>query len=96
MAIKNLLDDFQNALSIAQAGIKGTLKSLKKTQSQAKKPTARKRTPKKKVNDGNKMKPKDQPKQKLPSRNPDKPVIVSRAVVLRKPRKQTPARKSNK
>ena len=43
MAIKNLLDDFRNALSIAQAGIKGTLKSLKKTQSQAKKPTARKR-----------------------------------------------------
>ena len=29
MAVKNLLDDFQNALSIAQAAIKGTLKSLK-------------------------------------------------------------------
>ena len=46
MAIKNLIGDLQNALSIAQAGIKGTLKSLKKPQSQAKKPTARKRTKK--------------------------------------------------
>jgi hypothetical protein len=47
MATKNLLDDFKNALSIARAGIKGTLKSLKKTQSKAKKRTTRKRTPKK-------------------------------------------------
>ncbi len=47
MAIKNLIGGLQNALSIAQAGIKGTLNSLKKTQSQAKKLTARKRTSKK-------------------------------------------------
>ena len=47
MAIKNLIGDLQEALSIAQAGIKGTLKSLKKTQSKAKKSTARKRTSKK-------------------------------------------------
>jgi hypothetical protein len=47
MAKKNVLDGFQNALSIAQAGIKGTLKSLIKSQSKAKKLTARKRTPKK-------------------------------------------------
>jgi hypothetical protein len=37
MANKKLLDDFQNALSIAQAGIKGALKSLKKSSSKAKK-----------------------------------------------------------
>ena len=47
MALKNLIGDLQDALSIAQAGIKGTLKSLKKTQSKVKKPTARKRTSKK-------------------------------------------------
>lgn len=47
MAIKTLIGDLQNALSIVQAGIKGTLNSLKKTQSQAKKPTVRKRTSKK-------------------------------------------------
>lgn len=47
MAIKNLIGDLQNALSIAQAGIKGTLNSLKKAQPQAKKPTVRKRTSKK-------------------------------------------------
>ncbi|MDN5940674.1 MAG: hypothetical protein L0H94_02235 [Nitrospira sp.] len=46
MAIKNLIGDLQNALSIAQAGIKGTLKSLKSPRPKAKKPTARKRTSK--------------------------------------------------
>ena len=47
MAVKNFLNDLQNALAIAQAGIKGTLKSLKNAQSKAKKLTARKRIPKK-------------------------------------------------
>jgi hypothetical protein len=94
VAIKNLLDDFQNALSIAQAGIKGTLKSLKKTQSQAKKPTARKRTPKKKVHDGVMKKPKAKRKQKRRVRNPSDLVIKARAAVPRKPSKQKSARKS--
>jgi hypothetical protein len=47
MAIKDLLDDLQNRLSIAQAGLKGALTSLKKTQSQTKKLIAGTRTPKK-------------------------------------------------
>lgn len=94
MAIKNLLDDFQNALSIAQAGIKATVKSLKKTQSQAKKLTARKRTPKKKVHDGGMTKPQAKRKQKRPARNPADLVIRARAVVPRKPSKHKPARKS--
>lgn len=94
MAIKNLLDDFQNALSIAQAGIKGTLKSLKKTQSQAKKLTARKRTPKKKVHDGGMTKPKAKRKQKQRVRNPSNLVIKARAAVPRKPSKQKPAKTS--
>lgn len=49
MGVKNLLDDVKDALSIAQAGIKGTLKALKKTPSKAKKLPARKRTPKKSI-----------------------------------------------
>jgi hypothetical protein len=47
MAVKNLLEDVKSALSIAQAGIKGTLKSLKKAQSKTKKRTTKKPTPKK-------------------------------------------------
>jgi hypothetical protein len=94
MAIKNLLDDFQNALSIAQAGIKGTMKSLKQAQSQAKKRTVRKRTPKKKVHDGGMKKPKAKRKQKRRVRNPSDLVIKARAAVPRKPNKQKPARKS--
>jgi hypothetical protein len=94
MAIKNLLGDFKNALSIAQAGIQGTLKSLKQSQSQAKKRTARKRTPKKKVPDGGMTKPQAKRKQKRRVRKPTKLVIESRAVVSRKPNKQTLARKS--
>jgi len=58
MALKNLIGDLQDALSIAQAGIKGTLKSLKKTRSQAKKSTARKRTSKKVAPSVTKRKPK--------------------------------------
>jgi hypothetical protein len=94
MAIKNLLDDFQNALSIAQAGIKGTMKSLKQAQSQAKKRTVRKRTPKKKVPAGGRTKPTVKRKQKQRVRNPSNLVIKARAAVSRKPSKQTPARKS--
>lgn len=94
MAIKNLLDDFQNALSIAQAGIKGTLKSLKKTQFQAKKLTVRKRTPKEKVYDGGMTKPKAKRKQKQRVRNPSNLVIRARAAVPRKPSKQKPTKKS--
>jgi hypothetical protein len=94
MAIKNLLDDFQNALSIAKAGIKGTLKSLKKTQSPAKNLTARKRTPKKNVHAGGITKPTAKRTQKRPARTPTNLVIRARAVVPRKPSKQKPAKKS--
>jgi hypothetical protein len=58
MALKNLLGDLQNALSIAQAGIQGTLKSLKQAQSQAKKLTAGIRTSKKMASPGIDRKPK--------------------------------------
>jgi hypothetical protein len=47
MGIKNLLDDVHKAVSIAQAGIKGTLESLKKSPSKAKKRTVTTRTQKK-------------------------------------------------
>ena len=94
MGIKNLLDDVHNAVSIAQAGIKGTLESLKKTPSKPKKQTVRIRIPKKKVRDESIMKPPAKPKQKRRVRNPFKLVMVSRAVVTRKPNKQKPVRKS--
>jgi len=94
MAIKNLLGDLQNALSIAQAGIKGTMKSLKQAQSKAKKRTVRKRTPRKKAPAGGKTKPKAKRKQKRRARNPSDLVIKARAAVPRKPSKQKPARKS--
>lgn len=94
MTIKNLLDDFQNAVSIAQAGIKATVKSLKKAQSKAKKLSVRKGTLKKKVPAGGRTKPQAKPKQKRRVRNPSKLVIKARAAVLRKPSKQRPARKS--
>jgi hypothetical protein len=58
MVKNNLLAEFQNALSIAQAGIKGTVKSLIKSQSKTKKQTARKRTPKKMASAGIHRKPK--------------------------------------
>ena len=58
MRIKNLLDDVKQAVSIAQAGIKGTLESLKKTPSQAKKRPVRTRNPKKKVTAGGRTQPK--------------------------------------
>jgi hypothetical protein len=90
MGIKNILDDVHNAVSIAQAGIKGTLESLKKTPSKPKKQTVRIRIPKKKVRDESIMKP----KQKRRVRNPSKLVMVSRAVIARKPNKQKPVRKS--
>ena len=92
--MKNLLDNLQNALSIAQAGIKGTMKSLKNAQSKATKRTVRKRTPKKKIPAGGRTKPTVQRKQKRRVRNPSKLVIVSSDVVPRKPSKQKPAGKS--
>jgi hypothetical protein len=94
MAKTTLLVDFQNALSIAKAGIKGTLRSLKKTQYQAKKLTARKRTPKKKVHAGGMTKPKAKRKPKQRVRNPSNLVIKARAAVPRKPSKQKPAKTS--
>ena len=69
MAIKNLLGDLQNALSIAQAGIKGTLKSLNQAQSQAKKLTAGIRTSKKMVSPGIDRKPKTKRKTMAQSRS---------------------------
>jgi hypothetical protein len=71
MAVKKILDDLQNALSIAQAGIQGTLKSLMKTKSKAKKPTARKRT----------NKPKAKPKKRLSAKSPTDPMHLARSVV---------------
>ena len=87
--MKNLLDNFQNALSIAQAGIKGTMDSLKNAQSKAKKRTVRKRTPKKKVPAGGRTKPTAKR-----TRNPSKLVIKARAAVPRNPSKPKPAKKS--
>ncbi|OAI45791.1 hypothetical protein AYO43_07565 [Nitrospira sp. SCGC AG-212-E16] len=94
MAAKKILDDLQNAVSIAQAGIKATLKSLIKAQSKAKKLTARKRAPKKQVAKKGMTTPSARPKQKLPGRNPSKLVIRARAAVPRTPNKQNPAKKS--
>jgi hypothetical protein len=76
MALKKILDDFQNALSIAQAGIKGTLNSLRKAQGKAKKRPTRKRIPK--------TKPKARHKKKLPSKSPTDPMQLSRSVVPKK------------
>ena len=84
MAIKNLFNDLRNALSIAQAGIKGTLKSLNKAQSEAKKLSAGIRTSKKMVSPGIARKPKAKRKS----------MAEGSAVVPRKPRKQKSARKS--
>ena len=89
MAVKKILDDFQNALSIAQAGIKGTLKSLIEAQSQAKKLTARIRTPKKVASSVINRKPKAKRKTRAEARG-----LVASAVVPRKSSKQKPARKS--
>ena len=89
MAIKNLLDEVKNALSIAQAGIKGTLKSLKNAQSNAKKRIVSKHTPKEKAPTGGRTKPTAKRK-----RNPSNLVIKARAAVPRKPSKQKPAEKS--
>ncbi|RPH77647.1 MAG: hypothetical protein EHM80_12110 [Nitrospiraceae bacterium] len=88
------MDDVHKAVSIAQAGIKGTLESLKKTPSQATKRTVRTRTPKKKVPAGGKTQPKPKREHKRRARNPSKLVIESRAVVPRKSTKQKPAMKS--
>lgn len=94
MDIKNLFDDVTKAVSIAQAGIKGTLESLKKTSSKSKKRTVRIPTSKKKVRDQSTTKPPAKPNQKKRVRDPSKLVIESRAVVPRKPSKQRSARKS--
>jgi hypothetical protein len=87
MDIKNLLDDLSKAISIAQAGIKGTLESLKKTSSKTKKRTVRIPASKKTVRDQSTTKPPAKPNQKKRVRNPSKLVIESRAVVARKPSK---------
>jgi hypothetical protein len=57
MAVQNLLKDVKNALLIAQAGIEGTLKSLKKAPSKSKTRTTRKPTPKKVASSGVARKP---------------------------------------
>jgi len=93
MRIKSLIDDVQKAVSIAQAGIKGTLESLKKTPVKAKKRTVKIRTPKKKVPDSRKIKPAPTSEQKRRVRNPSKLVIESRAVIPRKPSKHRSAKK---
>ena len=87
--MKNLLDNFKDVLSIAQAGIKGTMESLKNAQSKAKKRTVSKRTPKKKVPAGRTTTPTARRK-----RNPSKLVMKARAAVPRKPSMQKPAKKS--
>ena len=95
MAIKNLLDDFQNAVLIAQAGIKATVKSMKNAQSKAKKLTARNRT----------NKPTGKPKKRLSAKNPADPKHLVRSVVKaasgepltpKKRRKKKPASKPSK
>ena len=94
MVMKNLIDNVQDALSIAQAGIKATMKSLKNAPSKAKKRTVRKRTPKKKVPAGGRTKPTAKRKQKQRVRNPSNLVIQARAAVPRKPGVQKPSKKS--
>jgi hypothetical protein len=91
MAVKNLLKDVKNALSIAQAGIKGTLKSLKKAQSKAKTRTARKPTPKKVASSGVARKPKAKGKTRAKKRDPRS---AAPTVEPHQPSKQNPARKS--
>jgi hypothetical protein len=91
MAMKNLLEDVKSALSIAQAGIKGTLKSLKKAQSKAKTRTARKPTPKKVASSSVARKPKAKGKTLAKARDPRS---VAPAVEPRKLSKQSPATKS--
>ncbi|MEO5957144.1 MAG: hypothetical protein ABIR36_15850 [Nitrospiraceae bacterium] len=95
MAVKKIIDDLQNALSIAQAGIRGTLKSLMKAQSKAKKLTSGKRT----------NKPKEKPKKRLSAKHPTNPTHLARSVVkaaIREPltpkklRKKKPASKTSK
>jgi hypothetical protein len=73
MAIKKILDDFQSALSIAQAGIKGALESLRKTRIKANKRTTRKRTPR--------AKPMTRSKKKRPAKKPTDPNIRARSVI---------------
>jgi hypothetical protein len=91
MAVKNLLKDFKNAISIAQAGIKGTLKSLKRAQLKPKTRTARKPTPKRVASSGIARKPKAKGKTLAKARDPRS---AARAVEPHKPSKQNPARKS--
>jgi hypothetical protein len=94
MGVKKLIDEVHKAVYIAQAGIKGTLESLKKTPSQDKKRTVRTSTPKKKVPAGGRTQSKPKREQKRRARNPSKLNIKSRAVVPRKPSKHRPIRKS--
>jgi hypothetical protein len=89
MAMKNLLDNFKDVLSIAQAGIKGTMESLKNAPSKAKKRSVSKRTPKKKIPADGRTQPTAKRK-----RTPSNLVIKARAAVPRKPSEQKPARNS--
>jgi len=91
MAVKNLLKDVKNALSIAQAGIKGTLKSLEKARSTGKTRTTRKSTPKKAASSGVARKPKAQGKTLAKKRDQHS---AAPTVEPQKPSKQNPARKS--
>ncbi len=91
MAVKNLLKDVKKALSIAQAGIKGTLKSLKKAQSKGKTRTVRKPTPKKVASSSVARKPKAKGNTLAKVRAPRS---AAPAVEPRKPSNQDPVRKS--
>jgi hypothetical protein len=91
MAVKELLKDVKNAVLIAQAGIKGTLKSLKKVQSKGKTRTTRKATPKKVATFRVARKPKAKGKTLAKKRDPRS---AAPTVESRKPSKQNPARKS--
>jgi len=91
MAVKNLLKDVKDALSIAQAGIKGTLKSLEKAQSKAKTRTTRKPTLKKVTSSGVARKPKAKGKTLAKKRDPRS---VAPTVKPHKPSKQNLSSKS--
>ena len=91
MAVKNLLKDIKIALSIAQAGIKGTLKSLEEAQLKGKTRITRKPTRKKVASSGVARKPKAKGRTLAKKRDPGS---AAPAVEPHKPSKQNPARKS--
>src|SRR5262245_11457507 len=91
MAALKILGDIQDALSIAQAGIKGTLESLKKVQSKGKTRTTRKATPKKVATSRVARKPKAKGKTLAKKRDPRS---AAPTVEPQKPNKQNPATRS--